>query len=202
MDIASFKQMMLVFDDVTFLDPVDDNAWRAKLFKDMESRDDIRFSAYRDFYEHINLLITENVIRTVDPVGLKNVVNDKDTVSAAVSDLLDAEWVNLSSSPKKFGLPYRPSRNGEPTWQSFLPKLPEGFLAKLDKDSSLSHHLLHAGDSLRSWDLSYAAGSAAAINVHLAASEALKLAPITDSPLHHQLLMLKIEKSPKSCCNG
>ena len=36
---TSLKQLLLVFDEVTFVDPVDDAQWRAKLFADLESYD-------------------------------------------------------------------------------------------------------------------------------------------------------------------
>jgi len=35
-DASALKQLLLVFDSVTFLDPVDDDEWRAKLFRDLE----------------------------------------------------------------------------------------------------------------------------------------------------------------------
>ena len=45
-DIASLKQMLLVFENVVFLDPVDDDSWRAKLFQDLETQEDKRFAKY------------------------------------------------------------------------------------------------------------------------------------------------------------
>ena len=41
-EIASLKQMLLVFENVVFLDPVDDEYWRAKLFRELETQEDKR----------------------------------------------------------------------------------------------------------------------------------------------------------------
>jgi hypothetical protein len=43
-DLASLKQMVLVFENVVFLDPVDDDSWRAKLFQELETQEDKRFA--------------------------------------------------------------------------------------------------------------------------------------------------------------
>jgi hypothetical protein len=43
---ASLKQMLLVFDEITFVDPVDDAQWRAKLFEELELHDS-EFARYQ-----------------------------------------------------------------------------------------------------------------------------------------------------------
>ena len=61
--------------------------------------------------------------------------------------------------------------DGAPTWQIFQSKLPAEFINALREQENFRKHLVREGDSNASWTLSYEAGSAASINVHLAAAE-------------------------------
>lgn len=192
---SSLKQILLVFDRVTFLDPVDDEGWRAKLYRDLERREDARFSSYRDIHRSILDLMVEGIVARADPEKIR-LLNSSATAAAAVSDLLDPDWTNVGASPARFQMPHRTWHGtGAATWQVFSAKLPPQFVTALLSDDEMSKHLLDKRDSHEAWTLSYAAGSAAAINAHLAAAEELGLAPVTDSEMHHQLLVRKLLRS-------
>jgi hypothetical protein len=114
----------------------------------------------------------------------------------SVSDLMDEQWVELASQPDRFSLPHgNLGPEGEATWQIFQSKIPTGLLEAFESQERLRRHLVLRGNEMQSWTLSYAAGSAAALNVHLAAAEGFGLAPVTDSELHHHLLMLKLART-------
>jgi hypothetical protein len=85
--------------------------------------------------------------------------------------------------------------HGDPSWQVFKPKLPDEFIDALQTRSELQKHLIQEGDSRTSWSLSYAAGSAIGIAVHLDIAGDLDLAPITDSPMHHKLMLMKLARA-------
>src|SRR6266567_9145473 len=85
--------------------------------------------------------------------------------------------------------------SGSPSWQVFEPKLPAEFLNALQTRPEFQSHLLGEGDARSSWSLSYAAGSAIGIGVHLDIAEDLGLAPITDSPMHHRLMLMKMARA-------
>jgi hypothetical protein len=184
--------MLLAFDRVYFLDPVLDEDWRAQLFIELEEQEDETFFKYRKLKQPLDELRQEGVIRVLAPHDVE--VMRKRTVSAsAISDLLDTKWVKAASHPGSFGLPYRAlGDNDLPTWQIFRAKMPDEFVNILRGDDFLRTHLIHEGTPRSSWTLSYSAGSAISISVHLAASEELGLSPVTDSPMHHQLVLRKL----------
>jgi hypothetical protein len=190
----SMKQMLLIFESVTFLDPVDDDAWRAALFEDLEAGDP-EFSNYRDVSACLPTLIAEGVVRRCDPEAMA-LADSSSVAAAALSDLLDDEWVRCASNPRAFRLscPHA-GVNGAPLWQMFRPKIPTAFVEAIRSDRSLAGHLVAEGGDEDAWTLSYAAGSAAATNAHLAAAEMLELAPVTDSQLHHELMLRKLVRS-------
>ncbi|MFT4925110.1 MAG: hypothetical protein ACI8WB_001200 [Phenylobacterium sp.] len=187
----SLKQMLLLFESISFLDPVSDNNWRAQLMKDLENQDDIRFKSYQEIHEPTKDLIKDQVIKIIKPSGL-DVHTNKLTAFSAISDLLDENWTRVASRPMDFNMPHRRSASdNSATWQIFKDKLPGGFLDALEGNESLEKHLVHKGDDNYSWTLSYEAGSAISTSMHLAAADELTLAPITDSRMHHHLLLRK-----------
>lgn len=191
-DLASLKQMLLVFESVVFLDPVDDESWRAKLFQGLERQEDKRFAAYRHVHEELETLFQEGAARRVDPAEV-TAMESPLTTAAALSDLLDSGWSNVASNPSAFGMPHRRlASNGGATWQIFQPKMPRSFVDALESQDALRKHLILKGETYGAWTLSYEAGSAVSISVHLAAAEELNLAPITDSAMHHELLIRKL----------
>ena len=184
---TSLKQMLLVFDEVTFVDPVDDAEWRAKLFEDLEFHD-AEFARYQGIDEALPELISQGCIKRVDP---KSGINGRSLATvSALSDLADANWLQAASTPQKHGMPSI-RIEGNPSWQIFKPKLPEEFVNALQTRPELQRHLLEEGDDQTSWSLSYEAGSAIGIGVHLDIADELSLAPITDSPMHHRLMLIK-----------
>jgi hypothetical protein len=76
-------------------------------------------------------------------------------------------------------------------WEMFKPKIPNSFIEGLQAHDQLRSHLVRAGTESTSWVLSYEAGSGISTSLHLAAAEQLSLAPVTDSAMHHQLLLHK-----------
>src|SRR5215471_8530685 len=100
-DLAALKQMLLLFDSVTFCDPVDDEAWRQHLFVQME-REDQKFQMYRDLGEAIPTLLREGAVRTIDP-GTVEAVQDSVTTDAILADIIDSDWAKLASEPLKYG---------------------------------------------------------------------------------------------------
>ena len=191
-EIASLKQMLLIFENVVFLDPVDDESWRAKLFQELETQEDERFAKYQQVHEELTMLFQAGAARRVDPAEI-TALEGALTTAAALSDLLDPEWSNIAANPQAFSMPHRRlGPDGGATWQIFLPKMPQSFVNALQSHEIFRKHLIHQGDIYASWTLSYAAGSAVSMSVHLAAAEELDLAPITDSAMHHELLIRKL----------
>ena len=66
-DIESLKQQLLLFDTISFLDPVDSEQWRAKLFRDLETEQGQAFRSYRDFYRELPALMQTGVIKIRRP---------------------------------------------------------------------------------------------------------------------------------------
>ncbi len=195
---GSTKQLLLVFDSVHYLDPVDDEDWRAKLLSDLEESHDPRFSTYRDVHAAIPALIQEGAVVREDPKSI-SALSSQEAAASAVSDLLDPRWVTLASNPGSYGMPFESERQGQATWQAFPDKMPTGFLDALSRDKNLRGHLVRAESSRHvAWALTYAAGSAGALNTHLAAAAELSLSPVTDSPLHHELLLHKLARRTPS----
>lgn len=193
-DATVVKQYLLLFDSITFLDPVDDDGWRGKLFEDVEHEDQ-GYAGYRDLADAMPWLRREGVIKVRSPQGLRS-LNHEVTVAATLSDLSDASWVR-GADPRRYGLPSQ-WFGGQPCWNVFRPKLPTGVVEALSDDVGLRHHLLEQGGDKYAWQISYAAGSSVGINVHLAAAEELSLAPVTDSQLHHYLMLQKLQRSGQS----
>jgi hypothetical protein len=193
---SSLKQLLLVFDSLVFLDPVEDEAWRAKLLRDQEDAEDARFKNYRGIFESLPTLIDEGAIRRASPLDSSAIINAPSTAAASISDLLDPGWTRVASAPDRYQMPHMHlGRSGAPTWQAFLPKLPSAFVTTLQKNKRLRPHLISEAGEDEAWILSYAAGSAASLNVHLAVAEELGLAPVTDSEMHNELLLLKLIRS-------
>jgi hypothetical protein len=196
-DPCTLKQLLLVFDSVTFIEPVDDEEWRAKLFRDLERQAD-RFTAYRQLSGALQELRDEQAIVLRPPDTLSS-LNDPATAASTLSDLDDSEWLNVADRPARFNLPYEAdSVTGNPTWQIFPPKMPRLVRDALEDVERLRKHVIWHGGENYAWSLSYAAGSAVALNVHIAAAAELDLAPVTDSSMHHRLLLRKMARSVTS----
>lgn len=188
---TSLKQMLLVFDEITFVDPVDDAQWRAKLFSDLESYD-TEFAHYQGVDAALPSLIQQGCIKRFDPAP--NINGRSLAAESALRDLNDPNWLQAASAPQKYGMPSI-SLDGNHSWQVFKPKLPSQFLTALYARPDIRRHLLGEGDDWSSWSLSYAAGSAIGISLHLDIADELNLAPITDSPMHHRLLLMKMART-------
>jgi hypothetical protein len=190
---AALKQLLLVFDHVTFLDPVTDDEWRAHLLDDESPKLGGRFEGHRELHRSLDTLKRQGAVRLVDPSTIPGIAGEA-TALAALSDLLDPAWAVLASAPAKYGLPARRTADGRATWQIFAPKLAPRFVEALGR-AALRRHLLDEGGDDTAWTLSYEAGSAAALNAHIAAAESLSLAPVTDSALHHALYLRKVARA-------
>lgn len=188
-DDRALKQFLLVFDSITFIDPVDSDCDREELFVDIEHEHSL-YARYRDVSHAMPLLRSEGVVKIHTPERLRS-LNDKMTVAATLSDLEDQNWVR-EADPRKYGIPTQ-SFLGQPCWNVFKPKLPNEFLEALECSKLRDHVFTNGGDHY-AWQLSYAAGSSVGLNVHLAAAEELALAPVTDSLLHHYLLLQKLQR--------
>ncbi|MBS1058045.1 hypothetical protein [Gluconobacter kondonii] len=194
MDSSTLKQYLLLFDSLTFLDAVDDDQWRGQLYKELEDKHR-GFLAYRDLADAMPWLRKEGVIKVQSPSSMASTHDDL-TVAATISDLADPTWVK-AADPRRFGLATT-RLHGVPSWHVFRPKIPRAFEAALFEQDEIHTHLLQPGTEGTSWQLSYAAGSSLSINVHLAAAEQLGLAPITDSILHHELMLRKLARRDTS----
>ena len=183
--------MLLVFDEVTFVDPVDDAQWRAKLLADMGAYDPA-FAQHQGVDAALPELVRQGCIKRFDPGPH---INDNFQVTvSALRDLSDPIWLQAASSPQKHGMPSVTMR-GNRSWQVFKPKLPDKFVSALQARPEFQRHLLVEGGTWSSWSVSYAAGSAIGISVHLDIAEKLSLAPITDSPMHHRLMLMKMARA-------
>ncbi len=189
-DTALLKQMLLIFDSITFVDAVDDEYWRGHLFQNLE-RHDQRFSSYRDVTNCLPWLKQKEIVRIIAPHKLRSLNQDL-TVAATLSDITDKTWTQ-AADPRRYNIPSEFIRGRQsPSWQIFQDKIPDKIVDALENEEQLSHHLLKKGTETYAWELSYAAGSAIGINVHLAAADELGLSPVTDSALHHELMLMKI----------
>lgn len=191
MDVAQIKQLLLQFDSVTFVDPVHDDSWRAQLFENMESKN-TAYRAYRDLADSVPWLRENGIFNVVDPDTLKSRDSDL-TVNATLGDLADGSWV-AAANPQQYGLPTL-AVDGTPSWDIFPAKMPSKILESITSAASLSKHLLVEDDYDCAWSVSFAAGSSISMNVHLAAAEELGLSPVTDSRLHHALMLMKLARS-------
>ncbi|MBL3565385.1 hypothetical protein JMM59_10270, partial [Rhodovulum sulfidophilum] len=195
-DITSLKQFLLLYDKTVFLDPVSDEEWRAHLFSNLEAGYD-GFSSYADLSDNFPHLISEGVVEIVDPSKI-TALDSKLTTAGILSDLADANWLRLCNPLRAAISCELDSETGEPFWQMFKQKIPNGLLELTLKDEFLQKHFLQDGGDRYAWHLSYAAGSAIALNVHMAASEELGMNLVSDSPLHNQLLLAKATRSEGS----
>lgn len=199
-NLSSLKQFLMLYDTTTFLDPVSDDEWRAHLFSGL-SRKYEGFGEYSDLAQNFTVLINEGAINIVDPNTIQSREDDL-TVAAIVSDLLDDRWIN-NCNPKKFGIPHEVDRiNGKPQWQMFKAKIPDKFLKSANLHNALTPHIFEEGDERYAWQLSYSAGSAIALNVHMATAEELGLNLVTDSSLHNRLLLTKVEREASATSRG
>lgn len=191
LDVDQLKQLLMLFDDVTFLDAVEDDEWRERLIGDLEEEDP-RFESYREVAAAIPMLRSEKIVNVVSPETLRAIDSDL-TIAATLSDLQDLDWMR-SVDPVKFGLVTQRmgSANEQPVWNIFEPKIPAAIAKQMVEGGALGCHLLKCGGSDFAWTLTYAAGSAICMNTHLAAAAELGLAPVTDSRLHHDLLFRKM----------
>lgn len=185
--------MLLIFDQVHYLDPVDDDTWRARLMRQMEDVHSPQFKSYREIADALPTLIEEQIVIREDPTTLAALA-DSSLAMSAIADLRDQVWAKLASRPERHHMPHR-RRNGVASWEIFRPKLPDDFVAALESNADLQHHLLSRGRDSESWQLTYEAGSAISIAAHLAAAEELGIAPVTDSDMHHALLLTKVSRS-------
>jgi hypothetical protein len=192
LDVPLMKQLLLLFDSVTFIDPVDDEDWRSQLFCDLEA-EHTRFSAYRDLAACMPWLRNEGIVKVINPRCLCS-LDDGLTIAATLSDLSDSSWIR-AADPRPYKMPMQTYREtGAPSWNIFRPKFPTRLVEALTATPSLKHHVFEEGDDHLAWILSYAAGSAIGINLHLAAADELDLAPVTDSLMHHKLMLMKLAR--------
>src|ERR1700730_855589 len=84
-DISALKQMLLLFEGISFCDPVDDEDWRSQLMKGIE-REDPRFRAYRDLSGAIPGLLKSGIVRRIDPSTVEK-IQDVVTTEAILSDI-------------------------------------------------------------------------------------------------------------------
>ncbi|MDL2243292.1 hypothetical protein LJB84_00400 [Bacteroidales bacterium OttesenSCG-928-J19] len=190
-NLLSLKQMLLVFDNITFLDPVEDDEWRLHLYKDLEKKEDKRFSKYKEVYIPMKDLKAEGALNIVSPKSIIG-LNDDEITASSLSDLIDSNWSQKAANPQAYGMPYQSlGKNNHPSWHIFHDKLPEKFIEILQNERDFSKHLIYEGDEDYSWILSYEAGSSISTNYHLSVANKLNLSPVTDSTLHHDLLIQK-----------
>lgn len=190
-NLQSLKQMLLIFDNITFLDPVEDDEWRAKLYKDLEEAEDKRFSKYQEVYIPMKELRAEGALDFVSPRNIID-LDEVEITASTLSDLIDPNWIQKAVNPQIYGMPHRKlGENNHPSWNVFYDKLPDRFIEILQTENKFSKHLIHEGDEHYSWILSYEAGSSITTNYHLSVASKLGLSPITDSNLHHDLIIQK-----------
>lgn len=199
LDVEQLKQLIMLFDGVTFLDAIDDEEWRERLFVDIEDEDP-RFSSYRDIAAAIPMLRQSGIVDVRSPETVHAIEGDL-TLAATLSDLGDAAWVR-SADPSRWGLAtQRWGVDSRPAWNIFAPKIPSRVSELMVDGGPLEQHLYRCGGDDYAWSLSYAAGSSIGLNTHLAAAAELGLAPVTDSRLHHELLFMKLMRSRKDAEN-
>lgn len=193
--------MLLVFDKVTFLDPVEDDEWRLELYQDLEKREDKRFSIYQDVYLPMKDLKSHGALDFVSPKSIVG-LNEDEITASSLSDLMDCNWSIKAANPQIYRLPHqRFGTENHPSWHVFNDKLPQRFIEVLRNEQRFSKHLIYEGGDRYSWILSYAAGSSIATNYHLSVADKLGISPITDSALHHDLLIQKYLRAIDLECN-
>lgn len=189
--------MLLVFDEINFLDPVEDDEHRAKLYRNLETAEDRKFRKYRDLHQPLLELKSEGAIKYILPNQVV-LTNKEEVTASAISDLIDKDWIEIAKNPQKYQMPHRKlGVNESPSWNIFEDKIPKEFISVIKSNTNFQQHLIYEGDSVYSWILSYEAGSAISTNYHLAVASKLGLAPCTDSLMHHDLLMKKFFRAEK-----
>lgn len=198
LDPASLKQQLLLFDRICFLDPVDEDSWRAHLLREMEPIGGEHFAGYREIHDARGILLAEGALERISPQDIP-ALNDQEISITALGDLCDSAYTKVASRPDLFGMPARlDQRSGAFIWEIFRPKLPNTFLDALSNDNRLNQHLLHWGTKDTSWLLSYEAGSAITTAVHVAAAAHKKIPLVTDSTLHARLLWMTAARNSPS----
>jgi hypothetical protein len=151
-----------------------------------------KFATYSVIHDSVEELKEQGALSIFSPDILTPQIKALSAASA-LSDLADKEWSRVAARPDAFGMPFR-KEDGRATWQIFKPKLPDLYIETLSSRQLFQKHLIDQGDENVAWSLSYEAGSAISISLHLAACEQLNLAPVTDSTMHHQLLLQKFTR--------
>lgn len=200
-DQDSLKLFLLVFDSIAFIDEAEGEEWRRYLLRTMAKKDSPIFDSYERFADDFQLLIDERLVTIVEPNCLK-ASRSASVAMATLADLADQEIIRLASQPGKYGLParslryYDSSSNDRPTWHAFMGKLSHHLLCDpiYAEDPLWSSHVLVPGSHVAPWTLSYEAGSSAITNFYLESSEELGLTPITNSILHHELVVKKLKR--------
>jgi hypothetical protein len=165
LDSNTLKYLLLVFDSISFLDEARDSTWRRLLLKQMQQTSPFfgRFEALADEYR---MLEESGVLRILNPRALT--APDSDMVAMAVlTDLEDRDLLEIASRPDRYGLPFLPhdfhtsTQPPRPTWQIFQSKIPSALRGgnKMAAASAWMPHVLHRGDALQSWSLSYEAAA-------------------------------------------
>ena len=201
LDETTLKYLLLVFDNITFLDEARSTDGRRYLMQVMSRSIDTRYSSYERIADEYDLLVDEKIVHIVNPNTLKTGAS-KQLALATLADLSDKSFVNMASRPDLYSLPYRTldyydlSPADRPTWQVFQGKLPRYLWDNsiLVDNETWAQHVLRPGNENRYWTLSYEAGSAAILNYYLESAQELNLTPITTSEFHHQLVLQKLKR--------
>lgn len=92
-DIESLKQQLLLFDTISFLDPVDSEEWRAKLFRDLEKEhaaaleiaiDDLMYEIRKQLDEYSNELMSIRDNLWPKLLSNRNIISVAPALAAAV----------------------------------------------------------------------------------------------------------------------
>jgi hypothetical protein len=201
LDSAILKYLLLIFDSITFLDEVEDTEWRKILLQDMARRTGNVFSTFQKLSDDYDLLAETGAIQIIAPRVLKT-KKSMEVALATQADLSDSTFIKMCSNPSKFGLPsllydvFRGTPANKPTWQTFLGKIAEPLIndKQFTENKQWASHVLIPGNEASSWTLSYEGGSAAVTNFYLEAAQELNLTPITNSQLHHELVLRKLKR--------
>jgi hypothetical protein len=203
LDATTLKHLLLVFDSITFLDEAE-SQWRRVLLDQMRQDSDM-FATFEGLADDYDMLVDSGAVLVKNPRELA-VMGSRSVAIATIADLTDGQFVNLASTPQRFGLPARPARYsdpqvaGRPTWQVFQSKLAEPLWADpaFRSDSTWAAHVISEGDRIHSWSLTYEAGCASVLNYYLEAADEMALTPVTSSELHHRLVLRKIKRMAES----
>jgi hypothetical protein len=200
LDATTLKYLLLVYDSITFLDEAESTAWRRRLLEQMQPISPL-FGQFEVLFDHYNALEEAGVFRVLRAEEL-SASNSNAVAMSVLADLKDESLTQIASRPERFGLPFLPSdaiglAQSRPTWQIFEGKIPQALQQVADSEARATWvpHVLRRGDYFQSWSLSYEAGSICTINYYLEAAHELGLTPITNSRLHHQLVLRKLKRT-------